>query len=182
MNESKAEIYRYIRDQHDKHVAGRESIISRFGNVRLLAGIILTVFSLSISIGARSLDNAHSDLTRILATLPLIFFAIALYYVTRALVAIPDLIGTIHINFPGTDRTTITRALEADKLDVDQVIEDFSYNYLEVIEKNMNAKYAAGEQLANCVRFIRRGLFATIAFLASTVLVNLALAWVFAKF
>jgi hypothetical protein len=82
---------------------------------------------------------------------------------------------------PGTDRTAITNALEADNLDVDQVIEDFSYNYLEVIEKNINAKYAAGEQLRNCVRFIRRGLFATIAFLASTVLANLALAWVFAK-
>ncbi|HXQ70880.1 MAG TPA: hypothetical protein VN844_10355 [Pyrinomonadaceae bacterium] len=56
-------------------------------------------------------------------------------------------------NFSGTDRTTITKALEADKLDVDQVIEDFSYNYLEVIEKNMTAKYAVGEQLANCVRY-----------------------------
>jgi hypothetical protein len=78
-------------------------------------------------------------------------------------------------------QTAITKALEADNLDVDQVIEDFSYNYLEVIEKNVNAKYAAGEQLTNCVRFIRRGLFATIAFLASTVVTNLALAWVFAK-
>jgi hypothetical protein len=179
MDEGKAEIYKYIRDQHDKHVAGRESLTSRFGNIRLIAGLILTIFSFSLGVVVRSLENVHGRSARVLVALPLIFFAIALYCVVRSLLAIPDLVGTIHIFFPAAKRADIMQTFEEDQLDSNQVIEELSQNYLEAIEKNITAKNAAGKQLQRCVSFIRHALFATIAFLVCTILSSIVVAWLF---
>ena len=179
MDEAKAEIYKYIRDQHDKHVAHRESLTSRFGNVRLTAGLILTVFSFSLGLVAKTLENAHGITPRVVAMLPLLFFAIALYFVTRSLLTIPDLVGTVHVYFPSTDRTAINKAFAANELDSDQVIEDLSQNYLDAIDKNSSAKQHAGEQLRRCVASIRLALLATVAFLVTTLVSSILTGWLF---
>jgi hypothetical protein len=179
MDEAKAQIYNYIRDQHDKHVAHRESLTSRFGNVRLTAGLILTIFSFSLGVVVRSLENANGNMARVLGALPLIFFAIALYFVTRSLLNIPDLVGTIHIHFPAVDQTKINKVLKRAEMNADKVIEDLSQNYMEAIKINVEAKRAAGEQLERCVRFIRLALFATIAFLVSTLMTSIVAGWLF---
>lgn len=178
MDEGKAEIYRYIRDQHDKHVAHRESLTARFGNIRLTAGLILTIFSFSLGVVVRSVENAGGNMTRALAVLPLMFFAIALYFVTRSLLNIPDLVGTIHVYFPAVDKTLINKVLKREKVDADKIIVDLSQNYMAAIEKNSAAKQLGGEQLRKCVGLVRWALFATIAFLVSTLACAFIAAWV----
>ena len=177
MDEGKAEIYKYVRDQHDKHVAARESLISRFGNVRLLAALLLTVFSFSISVVAKSIENAQGVCARVIAILPLVSFAVALYHITRALLAVPDLVGTIYFNIPGADEKTILKAFKDEEPNADEILEDLSSNYLEAINHNISANENAGENLKKCAHFIRRALFATITFLALTIFSNLAVAW-----
>lgn len=179
MDEGKAEIYRYIRDEHDKRVARAESLTSRFGNIRLIAGLILTMLSFALTVASRSVENAHGISERALTIAPLVFFAIAVYFVTRALLAIPDLVGTIHIYYPATDSTVIGDALAAEELPADEVIQFLSQNYLEAIDKNIKAHAAAGKQLDEAVISIRRGLFATIAFLVFTLIASIVRSWLF---
>jgi len=178
MDEGKAAIYNYIRDQHDKHLAHRENLASQFANIRLTAGLILTVFSFSLNLVIRSLEIANGRIALALAMLPLAFFAVALWFVTRSLLNIPNLVGTVRVYFPAVNRTKINKVLGLE-LDADQVIEDLSQNYLDAIELNTGAKRDAGEKLRRCVRFVRWALFATMAFLVSTLLSNIIAGWLF---
>lgn len=177
MNEGKAEIYKYIQDQHDKHLAHRENLASRFANIRLTAGLILTVFSFSLSVVIRSLEKANGRIALALAMLPLIFFAVALWFVTRSLLNIPNLVGTVRVYFPAVDKTKINKVLALSDVDADQVIEDLSQNYLDALEMNTEVKRDAEEQLRRCIRFVRWALFATIAFLVSTLLFSIVAGW-----
>lgn len=178
MDEGKAEIYKYIRDQNDKYLAGRESLISRYGNIRLLAGLLLTVFSISIGVVAKSIEGAKSLPQRIVAALPLLFFAVALYYVTKALLAIPGLVGNITTNIPIADET-LMEFFKEDKIDADQLLEVLSHNYLHALKENIKENDAAVKTLKKCADLIRTGFFATIAFLAITLLTSIAVLWRF---
>jgi hypothetical protein len=177
MNEGKAAIYEYIKDQHDKHVAHRESLASRFGNIRLTAGLILTIVSFSLGIVVQSVEKAHGRLALTVAVVPLAFFAIALYFVTRSLLNVPDLVGTIHVHFPKVEKEKLNKFLELIEVDADRVIRALSQNYLAAIEINREAKWIAGQQLERCVRFIRWALFATIAFLISALTCTIFEGW-----
>jgi hypothetical protein len=179
MDAGKAEIYRYVRDQHDKHIAASESLITRFGNIRLLAGLLLTVISFSITVVAKTIENAHHLWSRAVAILPLFALAVALFYMVKALLAIPKLVGNIDLYIPGADQSTILESFQDEEPNADEILEDLSSNYLEAIDHNIRANQSARQNLGLSVELIRKGLFFTIAFLALTIMSNLAVSWRF---
>lgn len=177
MNEGKAEIYRYIRDQHDKHLAHRENLASRFADIRLTAGLILTIFSFSLGVVITSLKSANGRIATAMAVLPLIFFAVALWFVTRSLLSIPNLVGTVRVYFPAVNKAKVNRVLALKDVDAGQVMAHLTQNYIDAIELNTRAKRDAGEQLNKCIRFVRWALFATMAFLVSTLVTSIVVGW-----
>ena len=179
MDEGKAEIYGYVRDQHEKELAHKESLITRFGNIRLLAGLLLTVFSFSMTVVAKTIENAHGIKSRLIAVVPLILFGTAIYYIIKALLAIPDLVGTVDSYRPGADEGTILRAFKDKKPNVDEVLQDLSSNYLEALKETCMRNMDAKAKLIRCAGLIRKGLLATIGFLGLTIGANLAVTWLF---
>lgn len=179
MDAGKAEIYRYVRDQLDKEIAAKESLISRFGNIRLLAGLLLTVFSFSIGVVAKTVENAHALRARTIALVPIVMLGAAIYYVIRALFGIPDLVGTVDAFAPGVNQETILSAFKDKKPNADEILEDLSSNYLEAVKETCVRNMDAKAKLLRCASFIRKGLLATIAFLGLTITANLAVMWLF---
>jgi hypothetical protein len=178
MDEGKLEIYRYVRDQHDKYISARESIITRFGNIRVLAGLLLTVISLSFTLVLKSVEQSSILITRAVTVLPLIFFLVAVYYIIRALLAVPNMVGMINIRLPGVEQGLIREAFEPKTLDADWVLRSLTENYLVAVDYNMKSIGLAEADLDKSSRLIRRGLFATVAFLLLTLLSNISVTWI----
>jgi hypothetical protein len=179
MDEAKVEIYKYVRDQYEKHLAHKDSLAVGFGNIRLTAGLILTIFSFSLAVLGRSLDTAHGNIARALTLLPLLFFAVALFFVSRSLLNIPDLVGTVRRFFPAVDNPKVSRMLKRSKLNADKVVEDLSQNYMQAMEVNSQSTREAAAQLRKCITSIRWALFATIAFLVTTFVSDVIQRWLF---
>ncbi len=176
-SEGHAELYKYVSAQNDKLVASRESLINRLGNVRLVASFLLSVVALSFPLVSKDIETSHGWGNRISVALLLLTLIVAVYFIVRALLSVPKLIGHIELALPGTMVDQLKDVLQREELDIHKVLRQLSMNYLAAIETNKRYNEEAGQSLFRAAKYLRLSLFWVIGFLGLTLVVYVVVSW-----
>ncbi len=163
----KAELYRFVKDRHDKFLQARQGQMTRIGHLLVITGFVVTVL---LVIGLPRLleaaREAHAWWSWTLYGLTVLAFGITLTLLWLTFREHLRFLGRLAFAVPYADPVKIMGAFDAQKIQEGHVYKSLTKMYLDAIEENQIESAYAGKHLRRIVQYLSAAMVAGVVFLA----------------
>ena len=161
----KAELYRFVKDRHDKFLQVRQGQKARIGHLLVVTGFIRDGSSLVGLPNLIAMRNANTWPLLTVAVLAAVTYVVTLGLLTLALREHLRFLGRIGFALPYADPLKIMHALDAKQIKEGHVYKSLTKAYLEAIHANEMESAYAGRHLRLIVRYLSAAMVSGIVFL-----------------
>ena len=133
--DAKAELYRFVRDRHDKFLQARQGQKARVGHLLILTGFVVTI---SITFGLPNLIGAIREAggwASLITSLAAVAFVIVLVYLSLVLREHLRYLARLSFSIPNANPAKIMGAFDAKEIQAERVYKSLTKMYLDAIER-----------------------------------------------
>ena len=170
------EIYRYVAEHYGRTLGNRESLMARFQRVQGVAGLMVPCIAFCMPILSSLIADATSTPRRIAAGLVVVVLAIAAWFVIRAVLSVPGVVGNVAGAIPGLP-PDVDALIQAKTLNGNTVLAELTGNYIKASKQVDDACELAKKDLVRAGLHLKKGVVWTIVFVVLTVLLSVIFRW-----
>lgn len=168
MADAKEEIYKYVRDRHDKLLLARVMAQTRVGHLLVLTGFLITALvSTGVPQLTLAIDGAKGDVLSWLACgLAILALATTFVFIGMLVYELCQAVSRFAFALPDADPTTIKANINFPGLTADELFPELANQYLAAIEANGREGAEMGKHLRGSFRALKAALIAGAVFVS----------------
>ena len=170
----KAELYRFVRDRHDKFLQARQGQKARIGHLLVLTGFVVTllvIFGVPNLITAVREAKTCPPLT--FASFAVVAFCVSFLFLYLAIREHLRFLGKVGFSVPRVDPEKIMQALDAKQIREGHVYKNLTKMYLKSIEENQFESAHNGRHIRRVVWYVSAASISGVVFLALFILARI---------